>query len=229
MTGRARSRRTKGPTHPVETTKCGDEHLQALVDIAQRASGVRCPGLTHARPQRRQHKLLPTGPTAVDGRLCRARSPSHLLEGEAAVSDLTQYRQRRIEHRGVDLGVTRTPADGSNGGVRRRSHTQEHKAICSDPFRIASRLTACRSPAIPATLVGRVAGHAGCGAGPSPLTGRRRARPGCTSSTSPRATSPRAAMRAGSISSRHVSGVPTCCAASDGQMVAVGARAARSS
>jgi hypothetical protein len=85
----------------------GDEQLEALVEVAQRAAGVRRARLAHSLAERGEHQSLAVGPATVDGRLGGPGAARDLLERQAAIPGLVERRERGLEHGGVDLPVAR--------------------------------------------------------------------------------------------------------------------------
>ena len=85
----------------------GHEQLEALVEIAQRAAGVRRARLAEALAERGEHQPLAVGPATVDRRLGRPGAARDLLERQAAVPGLVERRERGLEHGGVDLRIAR--------------------------------------------------------------------------------------------------------------------------
>ncbi len=107
--------------HPPER---GHEQLEALVEIAERAAGVRRLCLAEALAERGEHQPLAVGPAAIDRRLGRPGAARDLLEREAAVPGRVERRERGVEHGGVDLRVARTPhARFLSRGVASGLHT----------------------------------------------------------------------------------------------------------
>jgi hypothetical protein len=106
------------PDHPGRhPAKSSHEHLQALVEIAQRAPAVRRARLPNPLAERCEHEPLTTWPPSADRRLRRPRPPRDVLEGEAAVARLVERRERGTEHGGVDLSVPRTARARAAGPV----------------------------------------------------------------------------------------------------------------
>jgi hypothetical protein len=95
------------------TSERRHEHLETLIEIAQRAAGVGCRRVTEAPTERRQHELLAIRPTPVDGRLGGPCVSRDLFERQSAVAGLVEYSKGGFEDGGVDLRIAWTAATAS--------------------------------------------------------------------------------------------------------------------
>jgi MFS family permease len=97
------------PQHPGRhAPKRGDEDLEALVQVAQGAASVRRARRAQPPAKRRQHQALPARPAPIDRRLGGPRPERDLLERQPAVPRPVEHIDGGVEHRAVDLRVTRT-------------------------------------------------------------------------------------------------------------------------
>ena len=77
--------------------------------------------------QRVEHQPLAVSPAPVDRRLRRPRAARDVLEREAAVAGPPEHLDRGLQHRGVDLRVTR-PAGGAHPAIMAGGRTPFRRA-----------------------------------------------------------------------------------------------------
>ena len=138
----------------------GDEDLQALVEVAQRAAGVGRLGAAEAPGEGCEHQSLPVGPAAVDGRFRRPRSARDVLQRQAAVAHLVEQLEGGPADRRVDLRrcAGGRPARGALGDRRRDSPFPSYRAgRRSSPYAPSTRVVATVSRR------GHGGGHGGSG------------------------------------------------------------------
>ena len=96
------------------------EDLQRLIEIAQRAACVRRPRLPKPLRERREHQPLTSRPATVDRGLRRSCAPCHLFERQTSITELVKHRERRLEHRHINLPIAR--ATRPRRGIRSYAH-----------------------------------------------------------------------------------------------------------